>query len=140
MKISERPVPKPRKHLLMYSLEDKNVSTVSEAPRKQKEPSKEKEVPEDTDTEVENTDKKEHKSETGPWPLKRVKRITGKETLRSSAERPKQKQITPEPFKSEVHLQEHLGQFESCATWNGWTERQKAQQLFMCQRCHPSKG
>ena len=121
--ISERPVPKPKKkkkHLLAHSLqEERNLATVLEASRKQKKSSKEKEVLEDTDTELEGLDEEQHKPEIRPWPLKREKRITGKETPRSSAKQPKQKQITPEPFEFEVHLQEYLGQFVSCATWNG---------------------
>ena len=72
IKISERP-PKPRRHVLTYDLEDRNAATVSEAPRKQREPSKKKEVIEDTDSEVEDSDEKERKSEIGPWPLKREK-------------------------------------------------------------------
>ena len=106
--ISEQPVtkprilkslPKPRKHLCTYSLQEEiNVTTGLDVPRKQKEPiySKEKEVLEDTDTEEEGSDEKQHKSEIGPGPLKREKRITEKETPKSSAERPKQKHVTPE--------------------------------------------
>ena len=115
--------------LTYSSQEERNVGAVLVAPRKQKEPSKEKEAPEDTDTEVEGSDEEQHKSETGPWPLKCEKRITGRKTPRSSAEPSKQKHITPKPFEGEVPLQEHL-----VHSWNGWTDQQKAQQLFMCLR------
>ena len=47
--------------LTYSSKEERNVATVLEAPRKQKEPSNEKEVLEDTDTEIEGSDEEQHK-------------------------------------------------------------------------------
>ena len=87
-----------------------------------------------SDTESVDSEEEEPHHNTGPWRLRREDCIKGIDKFRSRMERPKQKQITPEPFKGDVPLQEYLSQFESVATWNGWTDSQKAQQLFMSLR------
>jgi len=69
-----------------------------------------------------------------PWPLKREKRVVGSGMLQRRMNQPQQKEITPETYSGEANLQEYISQFESCAAWNGWTERQKAQQLYMSLR------
>ena len=52
----------------------------------------------------------------------------------SSMKQPQSKQIQPVLFAGEVPLQEYMSQFDAVAAWNGWTERQKAHQLYMCLR------
>ena len=131
----KRPVPAPRKRQTKSSSADKDNKSARSGSDDQggEESREETHSPEATDTEMADSDMESNLT-SKPWQLKREKRIVGKEALQRRLEKPKQKQITPEPFKGDVHLQEYLGQFESCATWNGWNDKQKAQQLFMCLR------
>ena len=69
-----------------------------------------------------------------PWSLKREKRVVGKEMLQKRMSCTRKKDVTPESFSGDVNLTEYLSQFEACAEWNGWTERQKVQQLFLSLR------
>ena len=69
-----------------------------------------------------------------PWSLKREKRVVGKEMLQKRMSYSRKKEVTPESFSGDVNLTEYLSQFEACAEWNGWTERQKVQQLFLALR------
>jgi hypothetical protein len=88
----------------------------------------------DTDSVDSGEEEEEPHHSKGPWGLKREDCIRGVDSFESPFQKPRQKQITPEPLTGDVPLQEYLGQFESIATWNGWTESQKAQQLFMSLR------
>lgn len=87
---------------------------------------------ESLDSDEEGTHHHEHRQY--PWKLRREDCVKGAKNFRSRFDQPRQKQMTPETFTGEAPLQEYLGQFESVATWNGWSERQKAQQLFMVLR------
>ena len=60
------------------------------------------------------------------------KQVIGKETLRSSGERPKQKQMTREPFRGDVHFAKiHGAELLSHAKHEtDKTDQQKVQQLF----------
>ena len=69
-----------------------------------------------------------------PWSLKREKRVMGKEMLQKRMSYSRKKEVTPESFSGDVNLIEYLSQFEACAESNGWTERQKVQQLFLALR------
>ena len=69
-----------------------------------------------------------------PWPLKRERRVKGEEMLQRRMEATRRKDVTPETFSGDVNLSEYLSQFEASAEWNGWSERQKTQQLFLSLR------
>lgn len=139
-KQSERPVPAPRRNLQIQvaSSKSKEQGTSKKVVRcrvnRTEKDHKESKTDEATDTDPAESDEEGSNPSAVPWPLKREKRVTGKEVVQNRIEQPRRKQITPESFKGDVHLEEYLGQFESCATWNGWSESQKAQQLFMCLR------
>ena len=68
------------------------------------------------------------------WSFKRNRRVKGKKMLQKSMEATRRKDVTPETFSGDVNLSEYLSQFEACAEWNGWSERQKTQQLFLALR------
>jgi len=81
-------------------------------------------------TESERSDEEQpvaikEKQRRTPWPLKRENKLEGKERFQRRMEQGRTKEITPEPFSGDVNLSEYLSQFEACAEWNEWTERQK---------------
>lgn len=67
----------------------------------------------------------------GPWPLRRERRLTKGEKF---PQRGKHKDMVPESFTGEADWSEYISQFEVCAEWNKWTEKQKMQQLYVSLR------
>ena len=105
------------------------------ASEKRRDPKQTKREEEADHTEsAESEEEEDERRSRGPWPLQREECVKGSGEFQKRVKQSTQRQVTVEMFTGEIPLQEYLGQFEAAATWNGWTEAQRAQQLFMSLR------